>query len=221
MMITSQQMKALEENTIEQGTPISELMEKAGREVFQVVKKKLDSLDKQVIIFAGSGNNGGDGFVTARYFAEENHVIVLFFGDKQRLSDEALENYEKIRDKVNIIQINDKEDLEKFHFQPHLNYIFIDALLGTGAQGELREPISSGIDLFNSTKAQKASVDIPSGLDPDSGEVYEKMCKVDLIVCFHELKVGLEKAGLKRKTVVVDIGIISDKETPNVRISDV
>lgn len=203
-MITSQQMKELEDLAEEQGIMPQELMENAGRGFFQAVKKKYDLDGKRIVIFCGQGNNAGDGFVAARYFADEFNVLVLFFGEKEKLSDESLANYEKIRKTVNIMPIKEKEELSQFHFQDGLEFVFIDALLGTGVKGSLRDPISFAVDYFNSLPGLKVAVDIPSGLDPDSGEG-EKYCQVDFIISFHDIKVGLEK--FKGKTKVVGIGI--------------
>ncbi len=207
-MITAAEMKALEEFAVQQDVSLEQLMENAGKQVYKVVKKDYDLLGKNVVIFAGQRNNGGDGFVAARYFAEEVPVVILFFGDVEMLSEEAEVNYNKIKETIPIIEIRNKEDFDKIRLQKSLDYIFIDALLGTGVNGKAREPICYGIDLFNSEKAIKVAVDLPSGINPDTGEVEDKACEVDLIVCFHDLKQGLEK--FKDKTVVVDIGIPYD-----------
>lgn len=204
-MITSQQMRELEQKAVDEGISVEQLMENAGRAVFETVKEKYDLTNKKVVIFAGSGNNGGDGFVAARYFAEECPVIVLFFGEEEKLSEEAKLNYNRIKKSVNIINIKNKTDLSKFHFQKNLEYVLIDALLGTGVKGEIREPVSVGIDYFNSLSGIKIAVDIPSGLNPDSGERHDKASKVDLIICFHDLKAGLQK--FENKVAVVDIGL--------------
>ena len=204
-MITAAEMKALEEQAVQQGVSLEQLMENAGIAIYETVKERYDLLGKQVIIFAGQGNNGGDGFVAARLFAEDVPVVVLFFGDVEKLSEEAELNYNKIKDTVPILDIRTKEDLANVHFQKRLKFIFVDALLGMGIKGEVREPFSFGIDLFNSEEAIKVAVDLPSGMDPDTGESREKVCDVDGVVCFHDLKKGLEK--FKDKTVVVDIGI--------------
>ncbi|MBS3166163.1 bifunctional ADP-dependent NAD(P)H-hydrate dehydratase/NAD(P)H-hydrate epimerase, partial [Candidatus Woesearchaeota archaeon] len=74
-----------------------------------------------------------------------------------------------------------------------------------GINGPLHDPISFGIDYFNSLNGAKIAVDIPSGLDPDTGEVVDKVCHSDLIVTFHDIKCGLEQ--FQDKTEVVDIGI--------------
>jgi len=204
-MITAAEMKALEEQAVQNGTSVQELMENAGKAVYEIVKEKYGLDGHQVVIFAGQGNNGGDGLVAARYFAEEVSVVILFFGDFEKLSEEAEQNYNKIKETVPILEIRNKEDFENIHLQKSLNYIFIDALLGTGVKGKIRETFSFGIDLFNSGKAIKVAVDLPSGMDPDTGEVEDKACEADLIVCFHDLKQGLEK--FKDKTVIVDIGL--------------
>jgi ADP-dependent NAD(P)H-hydrate dehydratase / NAD(P)H-hydrate epimerase len=204
-MITAAEMKALEEQAVQDGISVQELMENAGKKVYETIKAKFELGGHQIVIFAGQGNNGGDGFVAARYFAEEAPVVVLFFGDKEKLSEEAELNYNKIQESVPILDIRDEEDLKNIRLQKSLNYIFVDALLGTGVKGKIREPFSFGIDLFNSEKAIKIAVDLPSGLNPDTGEVEDKACEVDLIVCFHDLKKGLEK--FEGKTEIVDIGL--------------
>ena len=78
-------------------------------------------------------------------------------------------------------------------------------MLGTGTEGELKEPIASAVDKINNSKTYKVAVDIPTGLNPDTGKVIDKAVKADLIITFHDLKTGLKK--LKNKTAVVDIGI--------------
>jgi hydroxyethylthiazole kinase-like uncharacterized protein yjeF len=206
-MITSKQMKELEEFAESKGVTTLELMENAGKQFVQVVKSKYESqLDgRRVIIFTGCGNNGGDGFVAARYFAKEFPVIVLLFGDKEKMAVEAKKNFLKLDNPITIIEIKDKKDMDSFHFQQNVDLLLIDSLLGMGVSGDIREPISFGVDLFNSLNGIKVAVDIPSGINPDTGELSNIYCESDLIVTFHDIKQGLEK--LKNKTVIVDIGI--------------
>ncbi len=105
-------------------------------------------------------------------------------------------NYERIKNKIIY-------DYKKINFN---SYDFIiDAILGTGIEGKLREPISTVISLTNNSQAFKVAVDIPSGLNPDTGKACGKAVNADLIVTFHDMKKGLKKH--KDKTVVVDIGI--------------
>ncbi|MBI2669047.1 NAD(P)H-hydrate epimerase [Candidatus Woesearchaeota archaeon] len=205
-MITSQQMRELEDYAESEGVLPEELMENAGRQVFQVIKERYEhELEhKRIIIFCGQGNNGGDGFVAARYFAKTNLVLIMFFGYERKLSEEARKMYDKVKKQVTIVQIMTKEDLDKFQVQPGLDLICLDALTGTGFNGPVRDPLSFAIDYFNSLPGIKIAVDVPSGLNADTGEA-EKKCEVDLIVTFHDAKVGLQP--FLDKVVVVDIVI--------------
>jgi len=219
-MITTQQMKELEDYAESQGISTLELMENAGKGLVEAVKKKFELPENtRVIVFCGNGNNAGDGFVAARYFAEDFPVIVLFFGKKEKLPEEAQRNYEKLKNPILVMEIKNKEELEKIHIQKELPLLLIDALLGTGLKGEIREPMGMAMDLFNQLEGVKVAVDIPSGINPDTGERAEKVCEVDLIVSFHDLKAGL--TSLRNKTVVVDIGIPKENsETPKEKIGN-
>jgi NAD(P)H-hydrate epimerase len=199
-------MKELEEFALSKDVSLAELMENSGRAVYREIVKKYDLTGKRIIFFCGVGNNGGDGLVAARYFHENNHqVIVFLFGHKDNLSEEALLNYEAIRKSVNIISIQDQEELKKFKLQKHLQFVLIDGLLGLGLKGVVREPISSAIDLYNSIPGHKISIDVPSGVNADTGDVHEKRCHSDFIVTFHDMKPGLER--FQDHTTIVDIGI--------------
>ena len=92
--------------------------------------------------------------------------------------------------------------------------VIIDAMLGTGTKGELREPFSSAVDIINSSECQVVAVDFPTGLNPSNGCVEHKAVKADFTVTFHRLKTGLEKAKTEYiGTVhVCDIGIPDEAE---------
>lgn len=175
------------------------LMENAGKSVYQVIKQRFDSKGKKILVVCYHGNNGGDGFVAARYLSEEAEVDVLFIGDEAKLRKEALVNFKKIEhnEKIQFL-VDDEVDFESYD-------IIIDAILGIGIHGRLNREISAVIEDINSSKAYKVAVDIPTGLDPDTGVVIDKCVNADLIVTFHDLKKGIEKLG--DKTVVVDIGL--------------
>jgi NAD(P)H-hydrate epimerase len=195
-MISSQEMRDLE---IQSQVSRLVLMENAGRGVYRVLKQKFDLKNKKVLVVCYHGNNGGDGFVAARHLADEAETDILFIGDENKLKKEAMANFKKAERNDSIQFLTDEEvDFDSYD-------IIVDAVLGTGIKGRLNSEISAVIDDVNSSKAYKVSVDIPTGLDPDSGEVTDKCVNADLIVTFHDLKNGLEK--LKDKTVVVDIGL--------------
>jgi NAD(P)H-hydrate epimerase len=198
-MISIAEMKALEDKAEANGVSRLTLMENAGRQIFEALGKKFNLKKQRVLVVCYHGNNGGDGFVTARLLAEEAETDVLFIGDESKFKEEASESYKKIEDNpmvqfVGISFVNfDEYD------------IIIDAMLGTGIEGELKYPINTVVDFINKSKAFKLSVDVPTGMNPDTGEVPDKTVNADLIVTFHDIKKGLEK--VKNKVEVVDIGI--------------
>ena len=195
-MISSQEMRILEARS---SIPRNVLMENAGKAVYQVIKERFDLKDKKILVACYHGNNGGDGFVAARYLCGEAETDILFIGDESRLKKDALLNFRKIEHNERIqFLLDDKVDFNEYD-------IIIDAILGIGIQGRLNREISAIIDDINNSKAYKISVDIPTGLDPDTGAIADKCVNADLIITFHDLKKGLEK--LHDKTVVADIGL--------------
>ena len=195
-MISSQDMKILEAKS---NIPRFVLMENAGKAVYQLVKQRFDLKDKKILVVCYHGNNGGDGFVAARYLCDEAETDILFIGNEDKLKKEALANFKKIdhNEKIQFL-VDDEVDFNEYD-------IIIDAILGIGIQGRLNREISAIIDDINNSKAYKVSVDIPTGLDPDSGVIVDKCVSADLIITFHDLKKGLEK--MQDKVVVADIGL--------------
>ena len=195
-MISSQDMRILEAKS---GIPRINLMENAGKSVYQVIKQRFELKDKKILVVCYHGNNGGDGFVAARHLAGEAETDILFIGDEDKLKKDALANFKKIEHNEKIQFVNDDEvDFDYYD-------IVVDAILGIGIHGRLNREISAIIEDINNSKAYKISVDVPTGLDPDTGEIVDKYVNADLVVTFHDLKKGLEK--LQDKTVVVDIGL--------------
>ena len=195
-MISSQDMKILEAKS---NLSRLNLMENAGRAVYHIVKQRFDLKDKKIIVVCYHGNNGGDGFVAARHLCDEAETDVLFIGDENKLKREASVNFKKIEynEKIQFL-VEDKVNFGDYD-------IIVDAILGIGIQGKLNKEISAIIDDMNNSKAYKVSVDIPTGIDPDTGFVADKCVNADLIVTFHDLKKGLEK--MQDKVVVADIGL--------------
>mgnify|MGYP001612985534 CR=1 FL=1 len=195
-MISSQDMGILEAKS---NIPRSILMENAGIAIYRVIKQRFDLKDKKILVVCYHGNNGGDGFVAARHLCDEAEADILFIGDENKLKKEALINFKKIEhnEKVQFL-VDDEVDFDEYD-------IIVDAILGVGIHGRLSREISAVIEDINNSKAYKVSVDIPTGLDPDTGVIVDKCVNSDLIVTFHDLKKGLEK--MQDKTVVVDIGL--------------
>jgi ADP-dependent NAD(P)H-hydrate dehydratase / NAD(P)H-hydrate epimerase len=219
-MITTVELKALEKKAQDNGITLLELMENAGLGAFKVLNDKYDLDRKHVIIFAGGGNNAGDGFVLARYLHESGiQTVVLFCGMEEKLSDEAKVNFDRLQDIIPIVTIDNPEEFSLFNFQKSAQFILVDALLGTGMSGPLREPVRTAIEIFNKTKSDKISIDVPSGINPDTGVESDVSCMSDLIITFHDIKVGLEK--FKDITQIVDIGLLEKKEDSISKSDDV
>ncbi|MBD3202931.1 NAD(P)H-hydrate epimerase [Candidatus Woesearchaeota archaeon] len=200
-MITTNQMRKLEDLSEKHGVSKLVLMENAGRGVYEKINEKYDLENKSVLVVCGSGNNGGDGFVIARYLKKNKfNVKVLFLGDENKLRKESGYNYFRFREKY-----NDFFNTKNFKKLIDSADIIVDAMIGFGISGKLREPYSSVIDLINKDNSIKLCVDIPTGIDPDSGKINDKFVSPDLIYTFHDIKPGLQK--FSDKVVVVDIGI--------------
>ena len=195
-MITSQEMRNLEEAS---GVSRIVLMENAGKWVYRIIKERIGIEQKRILIVCYHGYNGGDGFVAARYLSEESEVDVLFIGDENKLKKESLANFKKIEHNGRIQFLVDEE----VNFDDY--DIIVDAILGIGIHGRLKHEIVSILDKINESKAYKVSVDIPTGVDPDTGNVVENFLNADHIITFHDIKKGLEK--FADKTVVIDIGL--------------
>ncbi len=204
-MITSSQMRALERTAQAHGILKETLMENAGREVAKTIQEHCDLIGKHILLFAGVGDNGGDGLVAARHLRKNNHTIIFLCGEKEKMSEETREKYELIRKSIPIIYIKTPDDLQKVKLQPQLSYLFIDALIGIGLQGDVHEPIASAITFFNNNQAHKVAIDIPSGIDADTGLAATPHSQVDLIITLHDIKTGLIK--MRDKTIIVDIGL--------------
>jgi len=220
--ITSEEMGILDSNSEWLGIPKSHLMECAGYSMAMEIIKRFD-LDRfsKVLIFCGTGNNGGDGFVVARHLSSFGvKSIVVLVGDPQNIrTDEAILNWNIINNYLNIsIEtkiIKDSSNISDIAIllEDDKNVkLLIDGLLGTGIKGRIREPIGTSIQFINEVHKQfeipVVSIDVPSGLDPNTGEVTDKAVKADVVVTFHRKKEGLHpKTEYIQELVVKSIGI--------------
>ena len=197
-MITTEEMRKLEDSC---GISKLQLMETAGKGIAGEIKRRFSDLkDKKILFVCYHGNNGGDGFTAARHLCELCEVDILFIGDEGKLKEEAEINYKRILNNEKIQILYDVEDIDFDDYD-----IIIDSILGIGIEGKLEDSISPIISQFNSSKAFKIAIDIPTGLNPDTGIIIDKAVEPDLIITMHDSKPGLEK--YKNKTVVVDIGV--------------
>ncbi len=204
-IITSKRMRAIDINSEYFGVPRMELMEGAGKAVAGAIRKRYDC--GTITIMAGRGNNGGDAFVAARYLKEfEIHVMLLCTSEDIR-TKEAKINWDRLKDiDATLTKVHDMGDIGR---DAVINSdIIIDAIFGMGIHGSIREPEASVIDLINESNAFVISVDIPSGMDPDTGKGI-KMVHPDLTITLHKMKKGLETMS---NVEVVDIGVPEEAE---------
>jgi len=216
--ITPDEMRAVEERAAALGVSRLLMMENAGCAVARAVLRLRARLKKGVLVVAGLGNNGGDGLVAARHLAGEGvSVKVILLGRGEDIKgEEAAVNWgivSRMTRSITTLTATNREEL-----LAHKNLfeecgVIVDAIFGTGIKGEVREPFATAIDLINSSKAYKVSVDIPSGLDPLTGGVQSKAVKADLTITFHKAKPGLLKnKKIVGRLIVAPIGIPPEAE---------
>jgi NAD(P)H-hydrate epimerase len=213
--MTPKDISVAEVNAVAMGIPLLSLMENAGHSVSDEIAKLVEPCS--VSIFCGRGGNGGDGFVAARHLINQGfEVEISFLGNPCQIkSKEALINWnvlQKYDDERSELQINIISDSTEI-FTPK-SEVVVDALLGTGGLGKLREPFATAVDVINQCKALKIAIDIPSGLDPLKGKVVDRAVKADHTITFHKQKSGLNIAEKEYIGIVkvCDIGIPLDAE---------
>ncbi len=208
-------MMVVDANADAMGIPRTSLMENAGRCLAHRIIRNRNPC--KVAIYAGNGGNGGDGLVAARYILNKGFEVELFFLSDPALikSEETRLNWQvldKISNGVSPLKIEVIKDSSYLHEND--SEVIVDALLGTGVSGNLREPISSAVDIINQSKGFKIAVDVPTGVDPGSGMVTDKAVRADVTVTFHKVKVGLNIASVEYvgSIEVCDIGIPKEAE---------
>ena len=217
--ITSEEMAAIDENCKFFGLIPLQLMENAGAGVADEIKKRFvykETKNKKgavkVTIIAGKGNNGGDAFAAARHLHGFDVKTILIGRSKDLRTEESRRNWRILKDSgYDIEEITDSSGLRTVEAIFYSSDVVLDGIFGTGISGKIREPEATAIDLINDAKANSnafiVAVDIPSGLDSDTGRA-EKAVRADLTVTFHRAKKGLfKKADYVGELVVVDIGI--------------
>jgi len=199
-MITGSEMAVVDENAAALGVSQKQLMESSGNALAGRIRELADP-GATVTVVAGRGNNGGDAFVAAR-FLDEYDVRVLLLGRAENINTEiARENWaaleplsvarEEVRDST-AVDVGDPD-------------LLVDAMLGTGVSGALREPVATAADAINAADATVVSVDVPSGMNAETGDLPDGAVAADHVVTFHERKPGLE--ALDATVTVADIGI--------------
>jgi len=197
-------MKKVDQRTIESfGIPGAVLMERAG---LAVVSRVIEILQgRRVLVIAGTGNNGGDGIMAARELHNQGYrVSVVIAGKEDGLSPDAKAQYKAASAFGVPIRFASTPRPEDFH-----GALVVDALFGTGLSKEIKGPLARTIELINNSGCPVVSVDIPSGVSADTGQVLGPAVQAGITVTFGVLKRGhmlYPGAELSGEVFVHDIG---------------
>jgi len=218
-LVTAQQMQEIDKESIDSfGIPGNVLMENAGRGSYYFFCKKFQNSEtKKIAVLAGRGNNGGDGFVIARYLMEKGAAVTCFLlSSKRKVKGDAKLNMDlavKLCNRStasNIVEIPDTAAFQKYKQSILHHDIFIDSILGTGLNSNVRGFFKDIIELLNASSKPVFSVDIPSGLHSDTGRPLGTAVKADATATFAFAKAGhflypgnIHTGELK----IIDIGI--------------
>ena len=211
MEISVDQMYQIENKGHDMGFLKKFMMENAGAAATRrLIIKFGDVKSKNILVLAGLGNNGGDGLVMARHLAGHSaNVTVQLLGTPEKIKTEESNWNWSILEKMSSVKLVSGDSFD-------LNLRFdaiVDGILGTGITGKIREPYASAIDFINRTNCFKFAVDVPSGLDPQTGETSNIYTKCDMTVTFHKMKQGIPKRkDLTGELFVEKIGIPPEAE---------
>lgn len=201
-ILSSDEVRAADINSVFWGVSTRLLMENAGAGVAKVIKDLTNSKPCRVAVVAGSGGKAGDSFVAARHLAGEDYEVHVYLVSKIIRHEDARENLEILKNQHNIV-------IHDYKSGTSLDYdIIIDGLLGIGVRGAPKDIYADAIRAINSSRGIKVAIDVPSGLDPDTGEAPGDVVRADVTATLVAPKPGLLKAPeFVGKLVVVNIGL--------------
>lgn len=187
------------------------LMENAGRGCVDILEQI--GIGGPVVILCGKGNNAGDGFVVARHLDIRGYECrVLLLSPAKDLRGDAAANFAILqKTEAPIVDLSlERHLVDKLDEHGRSSAWVVDALLGTGATGDPRPPFDIAIDWMNAHPGKRLAVDVPSGLDCDSGEPSSPAVRADHTCTFAAMKVGFTQATAKAYTGTIhvcDIGV--------------
>ena len=193
-IVNASQMQELDQRTIhEAGVPVEVLMERAGNGVVTALEEMEGSLHgKTVAIFCGKGNNGGDGFVVARLLRRKGCTVhVCLLAKTQELNGDAKTMYQRYTNLVDTAKFLTCPSQEKIQQLLGQSDIIVDALLGTGISSSVKNEYAATINTINASGLLTIAVDIPSGIQTDTGMVLGTAIRAKLTVTFGYPKLGL------------------------------
>jgi len=181
------------------GIPGVALMENAGRSCAELIKEELAGVEgAKVCIFCGTGNNGGDGYVIARHLLNSGFkVVVVVCGDRSKIKGDAkinLDILERLGQPIEQLSPSEPNIPEKVKAFASGADMLVDSLFGTGLKGELSDEYRQLIRSINAQNCSVLAVDIPSGLDCDTGEPLGAAVRATYTVTFVAVKAGFTSA---------------------------
>ena len=205
-MVTVKEMKELERQADAAGLSYLQMMENAGRSAVEQIFLHIPNL-RTAAIFCGKGNNGGDGLVMARLLKKRGIGVLIILAEGKPVTQDALTNlFLAAREDIPMV-FGVKLTEEDIAWITNCDTV-VDGIYGTGFHGELRLEGEICCGVFNEAKGLKVALDIPSGMNADTGTIAQGAVKADMTVVFHEEKmchrVCQEQCG---QIVVADIGI--------------
>ncbi len=214
-ILTRDQVREVDRLAIQElGIPGVVLMENAGRAAAGQIRYRIRSKQgNRAVIFCGPGNNGGDGLVIARHLTNHGIDILLYLaGDPDQLTPDCAINYGVVtKIGLDVQLIDSPETARAAAAGLTSDDIVVDALLGTGFAGQVRSPMDGLIKAINKApKSMLFAIDVPSGLDCNTGQPANATIKADLTMTFGANKIGLVKPDAQRyvgEAIIATIGI--------------
>ncbi len=226
-ILTADEMRRIDSETIDFGIPGRILMENAGRGAAQILLERFLGVGaKKIGILAGRGNNGGDGFVIARHLSQKGiDVIVYLLSEASLVKGDALLNLELLyRLEIPVIEIPDRKSFDSNQNSMRHRDVWVDAIFGTGLKSDVEGYIRDIILFINIMRKPVLAVDIPSGIDSDTGQICGEAVRSNVTATFGYAKAGhylYPGASYSGKVEIVDIGIpkfIPDAISPKQRL---
>lgn len=186
-VLTCQQMRTLEERAVMSGCSYSDLMDTAGAAVAGFIRDRYDLDEKHIVVLCGKGNNGGDGFVVAQRLCDICGSMTVLLVDGLPATELAKEKLSDLRD-TNVTVYSLQDNQEDVYTAIRDADILVDAIYGIGFHGEVSEKLQPVFAAANQSNADVIAVDIPSGLNGDSGVVSGVHIKAKATVTFTTLK---------------------------------
>ncbi|MDA4127983.1 MAG: NAD(P)H-hydrate epimerase [Thaumarchaeota archaeon] len=208
--ITPHEMAEIERAAMARGTTIDAMMENAGRQVALAILERYPA-SQRITFVCGKGNNGGDGFVAARHLQERGKTVrVVLLGTPESIrTQEARANWRRLEEAgVRRTVVGTNNYPRELATAISGADIIVDGIFGAGVKGEIREPFATAINMINRSPSVKVAIDLPSGLDPATGDAKNPTIRADLTLAIHAAKTGLKDgAEYAGEIVVVPIGL--------------